>query len=103
MSPPNKPPRSKIDDMLDKAMERTKQAEIVIENQKEYALAVNRVFSTNEGKLVAEYMFKFIGLFDDPPLLNPAGLIEEKGKKSYYLKMIRPYLEKKLRMEIENL
>lgn len=95
-------PRSKIDELFEKEVAKTKQQEVVIENIKEYQLAINRVFSTNEGKLMAEYMMKFMGLFFDSDQINPAELIKEKGKKSYYLKMIRPYLDKKIRMNIEN-
>jgi hypothetical protein len=96
-------PRSSIDQLLENAANRHKQQEIQIENQKEYQLAVNRVFSTNEGKLLAKYLLKHSGVFNDDEQLNPAKLIEDKGRRSYYLKLIRPYLDQKLRMEIENL
>lgn len=95
-------PPSKVDEILSKHLERTKQEEIVIENIAEYRLALKRIFSKNEGKLMAKYMLKFMGLFADDPQLNPAGLIEAKGRKSYYLKMIRPHLDKTLIMEIES-
>lgn len=94
---------SKIADIIKKREESANQKEILVENEKEYRLAVNRVYSTNEGKLLAKIMLRHNGMFKDENQLNPAGLIEEKGKRSYYLRYVRPYLENKLRMQIENI
>lgn len=97
-----RPPNSVVDNLLAKHAEAHKQAEIVIENEKDYRAAVNRIFSRNDGKLLIKYLLKFSGIYNDSPQINPAQLIEDKGKRAYYLKMIRPYLDKTLRMEIEN-
>jgi len=92
---------SVVEKLLAKHIEGEKQQEVVIERIEEYKLAVNRIASMNEGKLLFKYMLKFNSLFADDAQLNPAKLIEDKGKRAYYLKLIRPYLDPKLRMEIE--
>lgn len=91
-----------IENLMNKHIEEQKRKEIVIERMEDYKTALNRVAATNEGKLLLKYMVRFAGLFSDPPQLNPAQLIEDRGRRAYYLKMIRPYLEKKFRKEIEN-
>lgn len=91
-----------IDELARRQQEREKSEQVVIENIEEYKLALNRIFSMNEGKLMAKYLLRFIGLNQDRDDINPAKLIEDKGKKSVYLRMIRPYLAREIRAEIEN-
>ena len=91
-----------VDELAKRQAEREKGQEIVIERMDEYKEALNRIFSMSEGKLLAKYLIKYCGIFNVDSQLNPAKLVEENGKKSVYLKMIRPYLEKEIRMEIEN-
>lgn len=91
-----------VDELARRQQEREKSEQVVIENQEEYKLALNRIFSMNEGKLMAKYLLKFCAIFSDDLQLNPAKLIEDKGKKSVYLRMIRPYLEPAIRAELEN-
>lgn len=93
---------SVIGEMEKRQAEREQAKEIQIENEKEYRVAVNKIFSSNEGKMLAKYMLRFNGVFQAYTQLNPAKIVEEAVLRSYYLKMIRPYLDKKIRMEIEN-
>lgn len=93
---------SVVDALAKKQAERDKQQEVVIENIEEYKIALNRIFSMNEGKLFAKYLLRFCMVFNDDTQLNPAKLIEDKGKRAVYLKMVRPFIDKQLIMEIEN-
>jgi len=92
-----------VDVMARRQEEREKANEIVIERIEDYKAALNNIFSSADGKYFAQYLLKFCGIFNDDIQLNPAKLVEDKGKKSVYLKMIRPYLEREVRKEIENL
>lgn len=94
--------RNIVDALAKKAAEREKSQEVVIENIEEYKQALNMVFSTNEGKLVMKYLLRHSGIFNDDAQLDAAKLVEGKGRKSVYLKMIRPFLDKQLRMELES-
>jgi len=91
-----------VDAMAKRESDRQKQQEIVIENIEEYKVALNRIFSMNEGKLLAKYLLRFCMVFNDDAQLNPAKLIEDKGKRAVWLKMVRPYLDRQLIMEIES-
>lgn len=95
--------KSIVDLLAKRQEEREKQQEVIVENIEEYKLSLNRIFAMNEGKILAKYMLRFSGVFADDNQLNPAKLIEDKGKRAYYLKMIRPFLDPQLRMELENL
>lgn len=91
-----------VDAMAKREEERQKQQEVVIENIEEYRVALNRIFSMNEGKLLAKYLLRFCMVFNDDAQLNPAKLIEDKGKRAVYLKMIRPFLDRQIKQEVEN-
>lgn len=92
-----------VDKFLQQQEEQQKQKEVVIENEREYRVAINRIFKKNEGKLLAKYMFKFSRMLQPYTKLNPAEMAETAILQAFYLKMIRPYLEPEIRMEIENL
>jgi hypothetical protein len=97
-----------LDSILKKIEEKKRQSEIaeqvVIERVDDYKVALNRIFSSPDGKYFAKYLLKYINLFNDNfDISNPAKLIEEKARRAVYLKMIRPYLDVEIRKEIENL
>lgn len=95
-------PNSVVQKLLEKGLEKNKREEIVIDRIDDYKAALDRIFDSPDGQYFAKYLLRFIGLYADPSALNPAGLIEDKGKRAVYLKMIRPYLSRDVIMKIEN-
>lgn len=90
-----------IDKLLDHQSERKKQEEQIIERMEEWKEAINRMFETNEGRMFAKYWLKSMGLFRMDSTLNPAQEIENRGMKAFYLRHVRPSLDRKIIMEIE--
>jgi hypothetical protein len=93
---------SVVDKLLEKKLAESKQKELIIERVEDYKKALDAVFASPEGKMMAKYMMRFMDIFNADPSFDGARLLEEKARRSYYTKMIRPFISKKRRMEIEN-
>lgn len=90
-----------VDALLQHHEKQKQQEEVVIERIEDYKLALDRIFDSSDGQLFAKYLLKYTGVFHDKPL-NPAQLLEDKGRRGVYLKLIRPYLSKDVISKIEN-
>ncbi len=73
----------------------------LIEKQEEWKLVVNRLAATADGEYFFQVMVKYSKLFQVDNEYNPAILLEDKAKREFYLKHMRPYLDKKLKSKIE--
>lgn len=87
--------------LIAQRMERERLEEVAIENEKEYKSALNGMAASRNGELFLKTLIKATGIFKDPQVLNPAGLIEDKGMRKVYLRLIRPYLDPSIRAKIE--
>ena len=91
-----------IDRLIKKNAERDKALLIQKEDEEEYKKALNQFAATREGRYLFSRWLRYIGIFHSDDQINPAQLIVDKGKRDFYLKMIRPYLDKKNRKDIES-
>lgn len=71
------------------------------EEAEQYKAALNHVASTENGQIVLKAILAYCGIFSDEKL-NAQDLLEAQGKRSVYLKAIRPYLDRQIRSLIEN-
>lgn len=77
-------------------------AKIIAEGERqEWREAVNRIIETPEGKLFFEKMLKFIDPFEALEGINPQNMAEINGRRTFYFKFVRPYLEKHNRIKVE--
>ncbi len=74
---------------------------IALENAGEYRKALNSIGSSPNGQFVLKYMIKALGVFTVKPNRDGMALVADKANRDFYLTMIRPYLDKDLRQEIE--
>ncbi len=79
-----------------------KQEEKLIEQVEDWKLCINRVAATADGQQLLRNMFKFAGYFSpEANAGNGVKLVEMEGRRKFYSLYVRPYLEPKLRKEIE--
>lgn len=93
---------STVERLIQQQAEKRKQQDIVIEREKEWKDVVNRLFSTDDGRYFAKYLLKDMRLFTADEHVNPAQEIEDRGRRRFYLKYIRPYLDRDVRVNVEN-
>lgn len=94
--------RNTVDKLLSQRAEKTRQQEVVIENMEEWQEVLNRIFTSDDGKLFAKYLLRHCGIFNKEDSTNHIKMIENIGKRNVYLELIRPYLDVLTRSEIEN-
>lgn len=94
---------SVVDDLINNQEKLKKIQETALENEKKFRGAINTITDTPEGMYFFKCLVKFVGLYHDNPSLDSAKLIEDKGRKSVYLRLIRPYLNPDSIKEIESL
>lgn len=87
--------------LLNQQLERKQQEEIIIENQKEWKRVCNALGSSANGKHFLKMMIKHAGIFVVDPDDNGIKLLKEKGRKEFYLRHVRPYLEVDVRIDLE--
>ena len=94
--------RSIIDKLEADAREKKKQIEDIIEDKEEWEGAVNRIFSSPDGKLLGKYLIMGAKIFSVDTPKDNVSMIEDIGKRKIYLKLIRQYLKPAIRSELEN-
>ena len=72
------------------------------EQLKEYAIALNRICTTEDGLMVVRGILQYSGVFAHPDKVNPTDLLEERGKRGVYLQAVRPFLEAENRAKVES-
>lgn len=93
-----------ITNLLQRAADRNhaEKQEALIEKIEDWKAALNRIASTPDGQLLLGNMFKFAGFFSpESNAGNGVRLVEMEGRRKFYSLYVRPYLEPKLRKEIE--
>ena len=94
-----------VDDIVKKLSDREdnrkKQQEAIIERADEWKEVINRLLSTEDGKLLAKYLIKFCKVFTPDNSENQIQLVESNGKRKVYLELIRPYLFNQTIKDIE--
>ncbi len=75
---------------------------ITKEKEAEFKKALNQMMSSTEGKYVAKYLLRYLGVFAVAKTRDPVAKLEHEIRRQVYLEFLRPYLERDLRMELEN-
>lgn len=92
---------AQVMDFLRKWREGEEKEEVIIERIEEWKKALNRLASTSDGKYFLMMMVKITGIHAIRDTKNTVKMVEDAGAANFYLKWIRPYLDKSLRNEIE--
>lgn len=95
------PIKSTVDKLLENRKKRAEQEAIVIENEKEYAKALNGVACTPNGKLVLRTLIKAGGVFSVSSPVDMVTLIRNNERRNVYLQFIRPYLDPDVKQFLE--
>lgn len=92
---------SSIDAINERKGEREAQELAIKAASEELKVCMNRLFDTSDGKHFLNCMIGYCGinLFDKE--INPAKLIEDKGKRQVWLEFIRPHLDKSILAELD--
>lgn len=91
-----------IDKILDK---KNNKKEFFDQNEKlkeDYSKALKGMAGSEFGNYFLKTLVNYIGLFEFKESQNHADMLMMRGKKQVYLELIRPYLTKTQRKEIEN-
>lgn len=91
-----------IDKLIQKQGDREKEQEIILEKEKDWALAVNRLFSTPDGEFFAKYFLRICYAFNVDNSKDQVTMLENRGARNIYFRYIRPYLDPVIRSKIEN-
>lgn len=87
-------PESILNKMARDKEARNEHAAKFLERVEDYKTVVNRLFSTPDGLYFLNDLIDYCGINSFDKELNPAKLIEDRGKRKVFLEMIRPYLDK---------
>jgi hypothetical protein len=95
-----------IQGLLDRFEQKNKQKEAFFakneELKEEYVKALNGMAGSDFGKYFLKVLVQYVDLFGFKEGMEARDMYMSKGKKQVYLEMIRPFLTKELRKEIEN-
>lgn len=93
---------SVIDQLLKHRQNAEEAKKVILENEGEWKKVINRMLTTEDGKFFAKYMLRYLGIFNIDSSNNQIKLIEDNGKRKFYLELIRPYLDVETINLIEN-
>jgi len=94
---------SSVDAHLSNRETELKRKALLEEEIAEYKTALNEMFSTPNGKLVASKIIKYSGIHAfDNERIDGAKLIEKEARRKLWLELFRPYLNPTIRRELEN-
>jgi len=88
-------------DYFAKIRENKEQVAMKAEELKEWKATVNRLAATKDGAHVLRIMVLLSGAFQPGNIKDTVRMVEDNGRADFYLRWIRPYLDKTTRAEIE--
>ncbi len=92
---------SSIDELNRKREEEKQRTLRLKEEEEEYRLVINRLFASEDGQYFLNKMKRACGLNSFDKEINPAKLIEDRGRRAVWFELIRPYLDKTILMQLE--
>lgn len=94
--------QSRIEKALNDLDKRKADDELLIEKiEEEWIPAVRGMASTPNGQVFLRMMVKASGLFTPGTVRDTHASVDQKAKADFYLRHVRPYLDKSIRSEIE--
>lgn len=88
-------------EILERSMKRKDVADFKIQEKEEWKRCVNAIAATDNGKLLFKSMLDYSGLLMPPDITNGSKMVTNTLKGAFYFTWIRPYLETKVRKELE--
>ncbi len=95
--------QSVINDILEKRAQKRVQEEQIVENVEEYKAALEKIFTSEDGKIFYKYLARYCRLHTVEEGLNTVRMVEDNGKRSVFLKGIRPFLSKSTLIKLEEI
>lgn len=83
---------STAEKLLRQRAEVARQRELAGEELAEYVKALQGVAATEYGQHVLKTFIKVLGVFEVGKSTDGVSLVEERARRAFYLKMIRPHL-----------
>lgn len=93
--------QSSIEGLLARAAKQQAQEELVIERIEDWKVMLNRVASSADGQLFFKMMLRANNLFTPGVSRDTVRAVEDKQRQDFYLRHVRPYLDKSVRAEFE--
>lgn len=90
-----------VQHMLEDALKRKSEREFKINEVDEWKRCVNSVAASDHGKLFIRSMIDFSGVMAPPQLGNANAMVTNTIKGAFYMTWVRPFLEPKVRRELE--
>jgi hypothetical protein len=94
-------PMSIIEKLVEERKEKERLQAVIVENELEWKKAANKLFGGPNGKLFIKYLLRMNGLFTPDSGRDMTKMLEDRGAKNVYLRLIRPYLTPELLTELE--
>ena len=94
-------PQSIMDKIAEGHLNANNRDALLKEEIDEYKACINRLFSTPDGQFFLNKLLRFAGLTSFDKVLNPAKLVEDRGRQSVWFDLLRPYLDKSIRRELD--
>lgn len=91
-----------IDDINKRREEALRRKAILEEEIAEFKVVINRLASSPDGQYFLRKLIRFAGIFHEDNEINPAKMVEQKGKRKAYLDLVRPYLTFETRQALES-
>lgn len=94
-------PDSILDRIARDRLEGQHREALLKEEIEEFKACVNRLFSSPDGQYFLNKYLRFAGLTSFDKVLNPAKLVEDRGRQSVWFELLRPYLKKQIRAKLD--
>lgn len=94
-------PTSVLEKLVRERQEKEDAQAKIFENEQEWRDAANRLFASPDGKLFVKYLLRHCKLFAVDTTRDMTKMLEDRGAKNVYLRLMRPYLTPELLMELE--
>jgi hypothetical protein len=85
----------------DAAKKRAHAEELIIEKIEEWQEVLNRLASSPDGQIFLKMMLRANNLFTPGTSRDTVKAVEDKQRQDFYLRHVRPYIDKSLRAEFE--
>lgn len=92
---------STVEKLLKQAEQADKDNVVKEQEVQQWREALNRIAESADGQLLFDKMLKYMYLFSPLDGINPQSNIEINGRRSFYLKHIRPYLTNSNKTKVE--
>jgi hypothetical protein len=94
-------PKSIMDRITEDRLNADHRKAVLEEEIEAHKAALNRLFSSPDGQYFLNKLLRYANLTSFDKVLNPAKLVEDRGRQSIWFELIRPYIDKSIRSELD--